>query len=101
MQGTDKDVAIKMAKKARDKLEKWSLEGIPSFYIDLKESMYDFFPDLPWNPPGLIHSLEFLISDEKAIRIAAALQKMYGYDVLHSWKIALKEAKVINKRGQL
>ena len=89
MRSTSKQHAIKMAKNVLEKLVGYSQNGLPSCYKSVEDWLYDFYPDLPWDP-GARHSLEWLTTNPEAIDVIKQFSKRVKFDMMYELKQAVR-----------
>jgi hypothetical protein len=90
MKSTTPGRAKKLADDALKKLEVYCKTGLPDCYTSFEDQLFDFYPDLPWDPVGMKIALEHIL--EKHEPTLLLVKETFKFDMLADIKLALKEA---------
>jgi hypothetical protein len=79
-----------MARNILKKLDTYSKNDLPSCYESVNDWLFDFYPDLPWDP-GARHSLEWLTTNPEAIKVIEQFSKRVKFDMMYELKQAMED----------
>lgn len=71
-------------------LQDVSVRGLPDCYDSFVDSLYDFYPDLPWDREGSVKAIKLILSDSRFEAICAGISNLFNFDMKAELKNALR-----------
>ncbi len=65
--------------------------SLPNCYKSVNEWLFDFYPDLNWDPQCCVEDIRDVLDHPEFTRIQAWFIKRYGFDFEHELNEALEE----------